>query len=174
MNANLTEYLQQSTGYTEPTVTSVIESFYKFIQVSLRNGEEVRIDKFGVFNFRDLPERKGRNPRTGEEIDVEAKRKPTFKFSKSFNVEPDPAVQPPKSVEPIVKPVSGVPFIPPIPDNLIPKVDKVWYMNINGQPMEVLESKLIDKGLTHTTALWSEGTGWKFAQDIPEISYLFT
>ena len=70
MNANLLEYLQQSTGYSEPTVKSVIESFYKFIEVSLRNGDEVRIDRFGIFSFRDLPERKGRNPRTGEEIDV--------------------------------------------------------------------------------------------------------
>ena len=50
MNANLSEYLQQSTGYSEVTVKSVLESFYKFIQVSLREGEEVRIDKFGVFS----------------------------------------------------------------------------------------------------------------------------
>ncbi|MEA5609818.1 HU family DNA-binding protein [Nodularia spumigena] len=98
MNNNLTEYLQQSTGYGEATVKSVIESFYKFIQVSLRDGKEVRIDKFGVFSFRDLPERQARNPRTGEAINVNASRKPTFRFSKGFEIQPDPAIEPPKSI----------------------------------------------------------------------------
>jgi DNA-binding protein HU-beta len=173
MNANLLEYLQQSTGYSEPTVKSVIESFYKFIEVSLRNGDEVRIDRFGIFSFRDLPERKGRNPRTGEEIDVDAKRKATFRFSKSFNITPDPAVEPVKPIQVVVEPVSNIPFIPPMPANLVaPKVDKLWYMNINGQAVEVTESKLINRGLIETTALWSQDTGWQLAQDIPELGYL--
>ena len=175
MNANLTEYLQQSTGYSEVTVKSVIESFYKFIQVSLRNGEEVRIDKFGVFNFRDLPERKGRNPRTGEEIDVDARRKPTFKFSKSFDIQPDPAITPPKPIEPIVKAVSGVPFIPPMPPDLAPTIvpNRSWYISNNGVFEQVAESELITKGIIPATPLWSEETGWKRASEISELGYLF-
>ena len=169
MNANLSEYLQQSTGYSEVTVKSVIESFYKFIQVSLREGEEVRMDKFGVFSFRDLPERKARNPRTGEQIDVEAKRKPTFKFSKGFDIQPDPATLP------IIEAIKhNSPPIPPIPAELLTQSNRSWFMNIGNQPIEIPESELISKGLTKTTALWSEETGWKLAQYIPEISYLFT
>ncbi|MTJ14757.1 HU family DNA-binding protein [Anabaena sp. UHCC 0187] len=168
MNANLTEYLQQSTGYTEPTVTSVIESFCKFIQVSLRNGEEVRINKFGVFSFKDLPDREGRNPRTGEKIDVEATRRPTFKFSKSFSVEPDPATLP------IIEAIKhNSPPIPPIPTELLTQSNRNWFMNIGDQPVEIPESELISKGLTKTTPLWSEETGWKRASEIAELGYLF-
>ncbi|MDM3846086.1 MAG: HU family DNA-binding protein [Aphanizomenon gracile PMC638.10] len=169
MNANLSKYLQQSTGYSEVTVKSVMESFCKFIQISLRNGEEVRIDKFGVFNFRDLPERKGRNPRTGEEIDVDAKRKPTFKFSKGFDIQPD------KATLPIIEAIKhNSPPIPPIPAELLTQSNRSWFMNIGNQPIEIPESELISKGLTKNTALWSEETGWKFAKDIEQISYLFT
>lgn len=168
MNANLTEYLQQSTGYSEATVKSVIESFCKFIQVSLRDGAEVRIDKFGVFSFKDLPERKARNPRTGEEIDVDAKRKPTFKFSKGFDIQPDPATLP--IIEAIKQ---NSPSIPPVPTELLTQSNRSWFMNIGDQPVEIAESELITKGLTKTTPLWSQATGWKRAGEIPEISYLF-
>jgi nucleoid DNA-binding protein len=168
MNANLSEYLQQSTGYSEVTVKSVLESFYKFIQVSLREGEEVRIDKFGVFSFRDLPERKARNPRTGEQIDVDAKRKPTFKFSKGFDIQPDPATLP------IIEAIKhNSPPIPPIPTELLIPNNRSWFMNIDNQPVEILESELISKGLTTITPLWSNTTGWKRAGEIPEIGYLF-
>ncbi len=179
MNAKLSEYLQQSTGYTEPTLTSVIESLRNFIQVSLRSGEEVKIDKLGVFSFRDLPERKGRNPRTGAEIEIEAKRKPTFKFSKSFEIQPDPAVELPKPIEPVVKPVAGIPFIPPMPPDLAPIAatptvpNKIWYINNNGNVEPVNESELINKSIQPETPLWSEATGWKRAGEIPELGYLF-
>jgi DNA-binding protein HU-beta len=175
MNANLMEYLQQSTGYSETTVKSVIESLRNFIQLSLRNSEEVRIEKLGVFGFKDLPERKGRNPRNGEEIDIEPRRKPTFKFSKSFNVEPDPATLSKSEPLPIIETVEKtptIPTIPPIPTELL-NSNRRWFMNIGNQPVEIRESELISKGLTKTTPLWSHETGWKLAQDIPELKYLF-
>jgi nucleoid DNA-binding protein len=178
MNANLMEYLQQSTGYSETTVRSVIESLRNFIQVSLRNGEEVRIEKLGVFGSKDLPERKGRNPRTGEEIDIDAKRKPTFRFSKSFDIQTDPAIKPQKPIETVVKAASGVPTIPPMPPDLAPAPprpivpNRIWYLSNNGAIEPVYESELINRKIAPETPLWSEATGWKRASEIPELGYL--
>lgn len=80
----LTKYIEQSTGYNSAIITSVMAAFYKFIEVSLRQGEEIKIENFGNFFAKDMEERPGRNPRTGEPITIAAKRKAVFKFSKSF------------------------------------------------------------------------------------------
>jgi nucleoid DNA-binding protein len=172
MNSHLSEYIQSSTGYNKTTVDSILESFINFVQVSLRKGESVKLEKFGVFSHKDLPERDGRNPKTGEAIKISARRKAVFKFANTFSIEPDPAVS--QSVLPVEQnktEVSKVP--PPIPLELLTSgTENLWHIQINGQPVEVPESQLVAKGLTETTPLWSERTGWKLAQDIPELGYL--
>ena len=170
---NQIEYIQNATGYNAPTITGVLDSFFKFVEVALRQGEEVRLEKFGKFNFKDTPPRTGRNPRTGEEIDIPAKRRPNFKFSKSLIA----AVQPEYLTTELTE---SVKLPPPIPPELLAESvgnksepQRTWFMSIEGQSIEVKESELISKGVNPSTPLWSLSTGWKLAKDLPELNYLF-
>lgn len=51
---------------------------------AMQNGDEVKIPGFGVFATKDRDARTARNPKTGESVDVPAKRVPTFKASKTL------------------------------------------------------------------------------------------
>lgn len=79
-----TEYIEKITGYNRSVVTNVLNAFQRFVEFSLRQGEEVKLENFATITFRDLPARDSRNPRTGESIIAEGKRKPKIKFSKNF------------------------------------------------------------------------------------------
>jgi nucleoid DNA-binding protein len=172
---NQIEYIQNATGYNAPTITGVLDSFFKFVEVSLRQGQEIRLEKFGKFTFKDTPSRTGRNPRTGEEIDVPAKRRPDFKFSKSLIA----AVQP-EELPLTIAQTESTKLPPPIPPELLAEnvgnksePQRTWFMSIEGQSIEVKESELIAKGVNPSTPLWSDRTGWKLAKDLPELNYLF-
>lgn len=184
MATKLTEYISSSTGFADSTVSTVVEAFYKFIELSLRQGEEVKLEKFGNFFIKDAPERPGRNPRTGEQITIPAKRRPDFKFSKIFvqSIQPDAATSAPSS--PLKDTTtaqtnrsassSEKKLPPPIPANLLPTQNRTWYLSgANNTFVEVPESALIAEGVTGDTPLWSVSTGWKLAKDIPELRYLF-
>lgn len=181
MSDEILEYVQSSTGFGAATVASVLEASYKFIEMALRKGDEVKIEKFGKYYAKDMPPRRGRNPRTGEEIDIPAKRKIGFKFSKSFvaSVQPDPAnpaAQPDAAAPPDPAPVSEasrkVP--PPVPEHLTsPKPSKYWYVSVNGETKEVAQSQLPSVA-TLETPIWSEETGWQLVKNVPSLAHLFT
>ncbi len=57
----------------------MVEQFYESLRHALENGQNVKLSGFGNFNLRDKPQRPGRNPKTGEEIPVVARRVVTFK-----------------------------------------------------------------------------------------------
>jgi integration host factor subunit alpha len=57
----------------------MIELFFEEIKGSLENGEQVKISGFGKFELRDKNSRPGRNPKTGEEIPITARRVVTFR-----------------------------------------------------------------------------------------------
>ena len=54
------------------------------ITESLKGGDKVTLVGFGTFEVRERPERKGRNPQTGEEITIEASKLPAFKAGKAL------------------------------------------------------------------------------------------
>ena len=54
------------------------------ITTSLENGEKVEILGFGAFSVSERAARKGRNPQTGEEIEIAASKAPTFKAGKNL------------------------------------------------------------------------------------------
>ena len=54
------------------------------IAESLKNGEKVQIVGFGAFEVKERPARKARNPKTGEEIQIGARRSPMFKPGKAL------------------------------------------------------------------------------------------
>lgn len=57
----------------------MVEEFFEGIRFALENGQHVKLSGFGNFILRDKPQRPGRNPKTGEEIPVMARRVVTFK-----------------------------------------------------------------------------------------------
>ena len=61
-----------------------VNSIFDIIIDQLRQGEKVQIVGFGCFDVRERPARKGRNPMTGEAIDIEATRSVAFKPGKSL------------------------------------------------------------------------------------------
>lgn len=79
--ANLAEKLFEQVGFNNREAKEMVEAFFKEISDCLERGEEVKLAGFGVFNMRNKPERPGRNPKTGEEIPISARRVVTFHAS---------------------------------------------------------------------------------------------
>ena len=77
--ADLAEMLFDELGLNKREAKELVELFFEEIKNCLESGEVVKLSGFGNFNLRDKGERPGRNPKTGEEIPVEARRVVTFK-----------------------------------------------------------------------------------------------
>lgn len=163
MNNTLSEYIQNSTGYNQTVIDSVIESFFKYVNISLRQGEEILLPNFGKFSTKDMPSRKGRNPRTGEVLTILPKRKPNFKFSKKFISE----IQPEEIIKTVLPP--KLPILPPP----LPSKVKKWWVNLNQKTVELSSNELDQAGITPETLVWNQSLdGWKVAKDVPELGYL--
>ncbi len=61
-----------------------VDAIFESVTDSLKNGEKVQIIGFGNFEVRDRSARKGRNPQTGEEIQIPASKVPAFKAGKAL------------------------------------------------------------------------------------------
>ena len=71
-------------GSTQKDIKIVVESVFETITEALVAGDKVAIPGFGTFEVVDRAARKGRNPKTGEEITIEASKSPKFKASKAL------------------------------------------------------------------------------------------
>lgn len=69
---------------TKKDAGAAIDAFLAVIEESLVAGESVSFVGFGSFEVRDRAARKGRNPQTGEEIEIAAAKMPAFKPGKSL------------------------------------------------------------------------------------------
>ena len=77
--ADLVEALHNEMNLNKREAKDFVEMFFEEIKKSLEQGEEVKLSGFGNFTLRDKDERPGRNPKTGEEIPISARRVVTFK-----------------------------------------------------------------------------------------------
>lgn len=77
--ADLAEMLFEELGLNKREAKEIVESFFEEIRSSLENNEQVKLSGFGNFELRDKNTRPGRNPKTGEEIPISARRVVTFK-----------------------------------------------------------------------------------------------
>jgi len=68
-------------GYTKAQAREEVETLLKIMKSSLENGDNVLLSGFGEFSIKDKRPRKGRNPQTGEELIIDARRVVTFKPS---------------------------------------------------------------------------------------------
>lgn len=76
--ADLAKHLDEEIGLTNREAKEIVELFFQKIIDALVNGKQVKISGFGNLTLRDKRKRPGRNPRTGEEVDVSARRVVTF------------------------------------------------------------------------------------------------
>ena len=81
---DLVESISKKCDISKTTASDAIDIIFQSITDAINNDEKVDIKGFGSFNISDRNARKGRNPQTGEEIEIKASRVPTFKASKSL------------------------------------------------------------------------------------------
>ena len=77
--ADLAEHLYEELGLNKREAKEIVEQFFEEIRASLEENEPVKLSGFGNFELRDKRQRPGRNPKTGEEIPIEARRVVTFR-----------------------------------------------------------------------------------------------
>ena len=77
--ADLAEHLFADLGLSKRDAKEMVESFFEEIRLALEQGEQVKISGFGNFELRNKGERPGRNPKTGEDIPISARRVVTFR-----------------------------------------------------------------------------------------------
>ena len=80
----MAEKLQQDLGFSRKESKDLVDCFFEEIIAALEDGEPVKISGFGNFELRDKSSRPGRNPKTGEEFDIEARRVVTFKAGRKL------------------------------------------------------------------------------------------
>jgi len=77
--ATIAETLFEELGLNKREAKELVEQFFEEIRTALENGYQVKLSGFGNFDLRDKKERPGRNPKTGEEIPITARRVVTFR-----------------------------------------------------------------------------------------------
>lgn len=82
--AELAELLFEQVGLNKREAKDMVETFFGEIRDALERGAEVKLSGFGNFQLRDKPQRPGRNPKTGEEIPITARRVVTFHASQKL------------------------------------------------------------------------------------------
>jgi integration host factor subunit alpha len=84
--AELAEKLFEELGLNKREAKDMVDLFFDEIRESLRRNEQVKLSGFGNFDLRDKRQRPGRNPKTGEEIPISARRVVTFKPGQKLKV----------------------------------------------------------------------------------------
>lgn len=82
--AELADALFEQLGLNKREAKDMVDGFFDEIRLALERGESVKLSGFGNFQLRDKPQRPGRNPKTGEEIAITARRVVTFHASQKL------------------------------------------------------------------------------------------
>jgi integration host factor subunit alpha len=82
--ADMAEMLFDQVGLNKREAKDMVEAFFEEIRVALESGDTVKLSGFGNFELRKKSERPGRNPKTGEEIPITARRVVTFHSSQKL------------------------------------------------------------------------------------------
>ena len=76
---NMAESLFNELGLSKTEARELVELFFEELTASLAVGKQVKLSAFGNFDLREKNERPGRNPKTGENIPIPARRMVTFR-----------------------------------------------------------------------------------------------
>jgi len=77
--ADMAERLSSEQQLSKRDAKDMVEAFFEEVSSSLINNEQVKLSGFGNFDLRDKRSRPGRNPKTGEEVPISARRVVTFR-----------------------------------------------------------------------------------------------
>jgi integration host factor subunit alpha len=77
--AEMAEHLFEKLGINKRDAKDMVETFFEEVREALESGEQVKLSGFGNFYLRKKNERPGRNPKTGEDIPIKARRVVTFR-----------------------------------------------------------------------------------------------
>jgi DNA-binding protein HU-beta len=81
---DLVALVADAAGLSKIDATKAVDAVFDGIIQSLKKGEEVRLVGFGTFDVSDRAASEGRNPRTGEKINIPASKQPKFKAGKTL------------------------------------------------------------------------------------------
>ena len=79
--ADMVELVYERIGVSKREAARIVENMFDILKETLERGENVKISGFGSFNIQHKKPRRGRNPQTGEEITISARRVLSFKAS---------------------------------------------------------------------------------------------
>ena len=77
--SEMADQLHERLGLNKREAKELVEQFFEEIRICLENNEQVKLSGFGNFDLRIKNERPGRNPKTGEDIPIKARRVVTFR-----------------------------------------------------------------------------------------------
>ncbi len=79
--ADIVEKIYEKVGFSKKESAELVELVFDIMKTTLENGEKIKIAGFGNFVVKEKADRRGRNPQTGEEITISARKILTFKPS---------------------------------------------------------------------------------------------
>jgi len=82
--SEIIKQVAESTGNTIKDTENTINSLFKVVGDNLVNNDKIQFTGFGSFNAKNVPARKGRNPQSGAEIEIAARRQATFSVGKEL------------------------------------------------------------------------------------------
>ena len=82
--ADLIEAVADAADLNKAAATRAVDAMLNGITAALKKGEQVALTGFGTFEVRERAARTGRNPQTGESIDIKAAKAPAFKAGKAL------------------------------------------------------------------------------------------
>lgn len=85
--ADIVEALYEKVGFSKKEAADLVEMVFETIKNTLSQGQKIKISGFGNFVVRDKRSRIGRNPQTGESIEISARRVLTFRPSQVLRAE---------------------------------------------------------------------------------------
>jgi integration host factor subunit alpha len=92
--SDMVERLFEELGLNKREAKEIVELFFEEIRVCLENNEQVKLSGFGNFDLRDKNQRPGRNPKTGEEIPISARRVVTFRPGQKLKARVEAMLEP--------------------------------------------------------------------------------
>lgn len=85
--ADLVNHIYEKVGLSKKEASDMVEVLFETIKESLSQGGSIKLSGFGTFSVRNKGSRRGRNPKTGVEIEIEPRRVVTFKPSVQFKTQ---------------------------------------------------------------------------------------
>jgi len=92
--AEIAERLFNEVGLNKREAKEFVDAYFEIIRQALESGENVKLSGFGNFQLREKNQRPGRNPKTGEEIPISARRVVTFRPGQKLRARVEAYVEP--------------------------------------------------------------------------------